>query len=179
MAGPGRGDGDDKFLGEPAAPPTEALRIRPAELDFMDKVAPLIPRTPRAVKRFVNIYRLYKAALSTPGLSSFLGSPEHPGNFRAVQVLLALVIGIPDFAKAVVEILDTLEESSPKTLSDIPALLRGPTDPTWQTTLNALQAFAVGDNDLALDSLRQVSPLVTRYSLHHMVSALPGDSTLG
>lgn len=32
----------------------------------MDAVAPLMPRTPRAVKRFVNIYRLYKAALSTP-----------------------------------------------------------------------------------------------------------------
>ncbi len=172
-------EGYGETFGELTAPPTEALRIRPAELDFMDQVAPLMPRTPRAVKRFVNIYRLYKAALSTPGLAKFLGSPEHPGNYRAAQVLLALVIGTPSFAKAVVGVLDELEPSSTERLSELPALLPVPPDPTWQTTLDALATFATGDNDLTLDSLRQVSPLVTRYSLHHMVSALPGESTLG
>jgi KAP family P-loop domain len=165
-------------IGEPAAPPTEALRIRQAERDFMDEVAPLMPRTPRAIKRFVNIYRLYKAALSTPGLEKFVGSPEHPGNFRAVQVLLALVIGTPDFAKAVLKILDEVEESSTQRLSDIAQRLESSTDPTWQTTLAALATFATDDNNLTLDSLRDVSALVTRYSLHHMVSAVPGESTL-
>jgi hypothetical protein len=162
-------------IGEPIAPPAEALRIRSSEIQFMDKVAPLMPRTPRAIKRFVNIYRLYKATLSTPGLESFLGTPADPGNYRAVQVLLALVTGTPDFAKAVVEILDTLEDSSIERLSEIPAEL--PFTPAWQTTLTALKLFAVGQDDLELTSLRDVAPLVTRYSLHHMVSALPGEAT--
>lgn len=165
-------------LGEPSALPTEALRISRAELDFMDKVAPLMPRTPRSVKRFVNIYRLYKATLSTPALARFVGTPEHAGNFRAVQVLLALVIGTPDFAKSVVSVLDDLTETDARTLSGLPALIDAPS-PTWQTTLDAVGKFAQGDDDLLLTELRGVSPLVTRYSVHHMVSALPGESTLG
>ena len=165
-------------IGEPVAPPTEALRIRQAELDFMDEVAPLMPRTPRAIKRFVNIYRLYKAALSTQGLDKFLGRPEHPGNYRAVQVLLALVIGTPDFAKAVVEILDDVQDSDAR-LSDIDRLIEWPADQTWQTTRDALAEFASDDGrNLPLIWLRDVSALVTRYSLHHMVSALPGESAL-
>jgi hypothetical protein len=166
-------------IGEPIAPPTEALRISQVELDFMDQVAPLMPRTPRAIKRFVNIYRLYKVALSTPALGKFLGTPEHPGNFRAVQILLALVIGAPDFAKAVVTVLDELDETNSKRLSDLGALFEDPQEPTWQTTIQALGNFAQGNNNLQLQALREVSPLVTRYSVHHMVSALPGESTLG
>jgi KAP family P-loop domain len=169
-------EGYGDTIGEPAAVPAEALRIRQVELNFMNQVAPLMRRTPRAVKRFVNIYRLYKAALSTPGLDKFLGTPEHPGNFRAVQVFLALVIGSPDFAKRIVEILDGLAGTNTQRLSNLPELLAPSSNPTWQTTLAALAAFAEGDNDLELSSLREISPLVTRFSLHHMVSALPGES---
>jgi hypothetical protein len=173
---------DSAALGEPRPSelPTEALRISQTELDFMDKVAPLMPRTPRSVKRFVNIYRLYKAALSTNALASFLGTPEHAGNFRAVQVLLALVIGTPDFAKSVVTVLDDLAETDNATLATLPGMI--PLDerqPTWHTTLDALAKFAQGDDDLRLTQLREVSPLVTRYSVHHMISDLPGESTLG
>jgi hypothetical protein len=50
--------------------------------------------------------------------------------------------------------------------------------PTWQTTLTALGKFAHGEDDLHLTDLREVSPLVTRYSVHHMISALPGESAL-
>jgi hypothetical protein len=173
---------DSAALGEPQPSelPTEALRISQAELDFMDKVAPLMPRTPRSVKRFVNIYRLYKAALSTPALARFLGTPEHAGNFRAVQVLLAFVIGTPDFAKSVVTVLVGLAETDSATLATLPTMI--PIDerkPTWRTTLDALAKFAQGDDDLRLTELREVSPLVTRYSVHHMISDLPGESTLG
>ena len=34
------------------------------------------------------------------------------------------------------------------------------------------------EDDLHLTDLREVSPLVTRYSVHHMISALPGESAL-
>lgn len=166
------------IIGEPAAPPAETLRISEAELAFMDEVAPLMPRTPRSVKRFVNIYRLYKAALSTAGLARFLGTRDQPGNFQAVQVLLSLVIGTPDFARAVVSVLDDLDSEEPHRLSELPGLLPVPHRGAWEPTLDALEEFAHGSNDLNLAALREVAPLVSRYSVHHMVSELPGESTL-
>jgi hypothetical protein len=50
---------------------------------------------------------------------------------------------------------------------------------TWRTTLESLREFAQGDCNQPLDELRKVSPLVARYSVHHMVSPEPGESGLG
>jgi hypothetical protein len=175
---PNEVDGYTDSDGENSAPATEALRIRTVEREYMNKVAPLMPRTPRAVKRFVNIYRLYKAALSPSDLDDFLDRDGHKGNFRAVQVLLALVIGTPDLAKAVVEILGKPKESGPQRLSELGAQLPESKDPTWKTTQDALETFAEENDNLPLESLRNVVPWVTRYSLHHMVSAPSGDATL-
>jgi len=163
-------------LGEPLAPPTESLKITDIELDYMNEIAPLMPRTPRSIKRFVNIYRLYKAGLSTLALTRFLGTRKKPGNFRAVQILLALVTGEPRLAQAVFrELLN--EGAAEKQLSSLVKVLdKG--DETWKITLDALQDFAKGENDLKLSELQQVSALVGRYSVHHMVSQAPGESGL-
>jgi hypothetical protein len=159
------------------APPIASLTITSAELEFMDRVAPLMPRTPRSVKRFVNIYRLYKAALTPQALALFLGTQIRPGNFRAVQVLLALVTGTPRLAQRVYQELQRSQDGSAKRLSALGEL--GDGEEAWQTTLEALANFAHGDSDLPLDELRKVSPLVARYSVHHMVSAVPGEAGLG
>lgn len=164
-------------LGEPLAPPTESLTITDIELEYMNEIAALMPRTPRSVKRFVNIYRLYKAGLSTPALGRFLGTREQPGNFRAVQVLLALVTGEPRLAQAVFHEL-LKEGTSDKQLSSLVDVLKKG-EATWKTTLDALRKFAKGDNDIKLSELNQVSALVGRYSVHHMVSQSPGECVLG
>ena len=137
-----------------------------------------MPRTPRSIKRFVNIYRLYKAALSPQALGRFLGTADRPGNFRAVQVLLALVTGVPRFAQRVFGELHQGENGAARRLSDLVGAF-GEDDETWQTTLDALREFAKGSNDLELSAVREVSPLVSRYSVHHMVSLVPGESGLG
>lgn len=158
--------------------PSESLRITDAELSFMDTVAPLMPRTPRSVKRFVNIYRLYKAALAPVALAKFLGTPLKPGNFKSVQVLLALVTGTPRLAQRIFQELQEVSAgASSKRLSDLANMDGG--HETWQTTIDALREFAHGENNLTLDSLREVAPLVARYSVHHMVSAAPGETGLG
>ena len=169
------------FADEPLIPPTEGLLIGEAELSFMNEVAPLMPRTPRSVKRFVNIYRLYKAALSTEGIGRFLGTQDRPGNFRAVQVLLALVTGTPRFAQAVISAIDDAADAKEKGDMRLSNLVDNfeLEDETWETTIDALREFAQGDNDLQLKALREVSPLVGRYSVHHMVSRVPGESALG
>jgi hypothetical protein len=165
-------------VGEALTAPSESLKITPAELEFMDQVAPLMPRTPRSVKRFVNIYRLYKAALSPQAFARFVGTPDRPGNFRAVQVLLALVTGTPRFAQRVFGELHANEDGPTRRLSHLVNDL-GDGDESWHTTLEALREFAHEKNDLELAELREVSTLVGRYSVHHMVSQSPGEAGLG
>jgi hypothetical protein len=169
---------EDDMVGDVLTAPSESLTITEAEVQFMDQVAPLMPRTPRSVKRFVNIYRLYKAALSPPAFARFVGTSDRPGNFRAVQVLLALVTGVPRFAQRVFRELHGSEDVSAKWLSQLVDAF-GDGDETWQTTLDALRDFATGKNDLELGELREVTALVSRYSVHHMVSSAPGEAGLG
>jgi hypothetical protein len=164
-------------MGEALAAPAEALKITELELAFMDKVSPLMPRTPRAVKRFVNIYRLYKAGLSPVALARFLGTPVRAGNYQAVQVLLALVTGTPLFAERIFQELREYEGDPPKRLLDL-ANVTGD-EPTWKTTSDALREFCEGDCNLPLEALKDVSGLVARYSLHNMVVQTPGEAGLG
>lgn len=174
-------EGEVEFMGEPLAEiPTETLRITEGELRFMDAVAPLMPRTPRSVKRFVNIYRLYKSALSPAGFGTFMGTPERPGNYRAVQVLLALVTGTPAFAKAVVDALEHTDGTAPSDLGGLAEsdFLSSGKEESWTKTLEALREFARGPNNLELDELRAVSRLVCRFSVHNMVGRNPGEPVL-
>ncbi len=68
-----------------------ALELDERERLFMAKFYELIP-TPRAAKRFVNVYRLIRASITNPHeLMWFLQGRE----FAAVQVLLAIVTGAP------------------------------------------------------------------------------------
>jgi len=168
----------DQVSTQTLAPPTVGLTISAAERQFMEEVAPLMPRTPRSVKRFINIYRLYKSALSPEGLRDFLGSDDQPGNYRAVQILLALVTGSPLCARCVFDQLQSVDGSAPGKLSDLVDKIKdGPE--SWQTTVAALRVFAEGDKDLDLGALRNVSALVSRYSVHHMVATDPGRTVLG
>jgi len=71
-----------------------------------------------------------------------------------------------------------LRRSHPKRLSDLVTDLEdGPA--SWQTTIDALREFAQGDNDLKLNALWDVSELVSRYSVHHMVTDAPGETSMG
>jgi hypothetical protein len=165
-------------IGEFEDAPSESLTITEAELAFMDKVSSLMPRTPRSVKRFVNIYRLYKAALSPLALANFVGTSNRPGNFRAVQVLLALVTGSPLLAQEVFKELKQCESKSDKRLSDL--IMNGASGRAWETTVNALRKFAQEEDcNLPLQALKDVSGLVARYSLHNMVIQAPGEAGLG
>jgi hypothetical protein len=72
----------------------EALVIRPWELDFASRLHAFVP-TPRAAKRFANIYRILKAPLDRSQLARHEGTNELPGDFRLPMLLLALLVGRP------------------------------------------------------------------------------------
>ena len=63
-------------------------------------LAPLLGRSPRALKRFVNVYRLIKARLTPHERQVFLGSDALP-DYVAVLFLLAVDTGAPSAAPAV------------------------------------------------------------------------------
>ena len=74
------------------------LVISPDERGLMKRLDELIP-TPRAAKRFVNVYRLIKATIPTEAtLARFLGTTDRAGYHQAVMLMLAMQAGFPNQA---------------------------------------------------------------------------------
>ena len=74
-----------------------SLQIQSWEREFAQTLFAFIP-TPRAAKRFVNVYRLLKAPLSGDALRNFEGTEDQPRDFQAAMLLLAVVVGMPQQA---------------------------------------------------------------------------------
>ena len=77
----------------------QGLQLTQPEVEFMGRLGGLLP-TPRAAKRLVNIYRLVRIGVPAQELTGFVGD-EAGGPYQAVQVLLALLVGHPLFAREV------------------------------------------------------------------------------
>jgi len=82
------GEDEDAGLNPPG------LEVEAWELAYLGGLSPLIG-SPRMAKRFANVYRFIRAALSGPALERFSGTAAQPGEFRAVGLLLALLTGYP------------------------------------------------------------------------------------
>jgi hypothetical protein len=80
-----------------ASAPTDlkprSLQIEQEELDWMEALRPILGQSPRAVKRFVNVYRLIKASAAPRG-SKFV-SDAQDADYKIVLFLLAVVTGLP------------------------------------------------------------------------------------
>ena len=72
----------------------EALTIKDQERKFAQKLFAIVP-TPRAVKRFSNVYRILKAPVAADRLRLFEGTGDLPGEFQVPMLLLAILIGAP------------------------------------------------------------------------------------
>jgi KAP family P-loop domain len=73
------------------------LVISEAELEFLATLSPLV-RSPRAAKRLLNLYRLLRARFAGDELAEFLSDGTREAPFRAVLVLLSVVVGHPEAA---------------------------------------------------------------------------------
>lgn len=105
----------------------DTLTIQPAELAFMNELSPLLGRSPRALKRFINIYRLIKAGISDADQARFDPSTGEKAEFKIAMFLLAIVTNTPDFSQTFFSSLYQLvhESKTKKTLrsSDWESLL--------------------------------------------------------
>jgi hypothetical protein len=98
----------------PSVPPVvdrnpAQLQIGDSERALMKELDEFIP-TPRAGKRFINIYRLLRASIRTNELEAFTGN-QHGGGYQAATLLLALLTGCPSQATEILRVLIDEEPS--------------------------------------------------------------------
>jgi hypothetical protein len=102
-------------LGAASSPPFDPnpqhLIIEASEREFMTKMCRLIP-SPRATKRFVNVYRLLRTSPEAQS-PSFIGK-TNDGEYQAVQLLLAIQVGYPTQAMQIIR--DLIEQQPTKKL---------------------------------------------------------------
>jgi hypothetical protein len=88
----------DTSRGPEIDPSPDALQIAQDELAFVDELAPLLGRSPRALKRFVNTYRLMKASTSAD-----------ERDVHTIMFVVALITNAPEVAAALVRAVHRLE----------------------------------------------------------------------
>ncbi|MDQ1708527.1 MAG: hypothetical protein QOJ88_1738 [Pyrinomonadaceae bacterium] len=101
-------------LTEPIDPHPAHLQIKSWERTYMKQLHQLIP-SPRATKRFINVYRLMRAAVDIDErlvLDEFTGD-ETQGSYRPVLLLLAILTGYPDQATEILR--DLIKNEHPET----------------------------------------------------------------
>ena len=64
----------------------EQVRLTRAEVELIEKLGPIVGKTPRAVKRFVNLYRLIRGMRRGPDLDAFLAEHEAVKPYAAYQL---------------------------------------------------------------------------------------------
>lgn len=90
-----------KIRSEPFSPNLESMQVHDFEVQAIDALSPLLGRSPRALKRFVNLYRLIKASLTPIEHNSFIRQEEHMiGDYETVMFLLAVDTGLPRISRA-------------------------------------------------------------------------------
>lgn len=76
----------------------QALSMEDAEIAYMEDLAGAVGRSPRRLKRFVNVYRILKASCTPSEALHFVRDSGHQGEYRAAMTLLALTTGAPSIA---------------------------------------------------------------------------------
>ncbi len=150
----------------------QRLDITHLELEFMQNLAPYVGQSPRRVKRFVNVYRLFKASLPSQALETFIKRGSVAGDYQPVLVLLAILTGAPRFAP---ELLRQLQAEDPKKLVRALAdTLKNATDPERRCAAGALGLYIQAQGEhVPLRALVHWAPWVGRYSF---AAVTPGAS---
>ncbi len=159
----------------------ESLEIGQAEMDAILDLAPLLGRSPRTLKRFVNVYRLIRVGLSPWERQLFLSdAPFGLPSYRAVLLLLAVDTGAPLLAATFLGTARALTAGIPSgkgnevlapTMSNLIRLLEErstlKTAPEWVLVRrwleDRLQSHALPDD---VSRFARWIPYVSRFSFH-------------
>jgi hypothetical protein len=144
-----------------------SISISQTELSAIQKLSAVFGRTPRTMKRFVNIYRLVKAH------RSFVATLDP----RPTLLLLAIVVGHPEYTSDLMEALSTASQGS------LSAFISGSMD---LSQLIPLLDHLLKNNEwssLDVQDLKANSALVSRFTFRSLETkknpATPNTTDLG
>ncbi len=145
------------------------LTVLDVERDAMQRLAELIGRSPRAIKRYVNAYRLLRARMSAEELEAFVADGQSVPRYELAAFLLAVMVGAPDVAEALFRELNTPAHDKPLTPSVVVAWGKALADsgerwPVVQAAVDALLDRSSGRSPITFGQLRAVLGDVRRLS---------------
>lgn len=160
-----------------------SMKLEPAEIEFLasPELGAVAAKSPRAVKRLINIYRIVRARLSDTDLDRFLGRSGQPPQFPIAALLGAIETGqpieVPESLYSALALLissealssawdsmDVEEKAGPKEASDWLRLARQ-TSPALGAAFKAVDR-AAGGKAPSVSAYREMAQLVRRYSFN-------------
>ena len=174
-----RAEHQEQRLPTAAAVNPESLTVRDFEVDVIDSLLSLLGRSPRALKRFVNLYRLIKAGLTPTEHEVFIRrSKEALDDYEAVLFLLAADTGLPRASTAMFDVLLTVNRNGAGVTAD-EFVARLGAHPAAANPESATLAAWIEDHKgtrwFRGDAVRQLSNWVPRVMRHSFQAAGIGD----
>ncbi len=144
---------------------TRALEMSDSELTFFQQLGAIVGRSPRAVKRFINLYRILKASHKK---ARVVGFSEQNGDFQVPLFLLAVICGSPKEAEQLFRFFKQQDDNNSlqHTLSDAANFLE---TAGWSHLVNALNESVDIIGQLELKSIKDWISDVARFSYREWV----------
>jgi len=164
----------------PTTPPSPSSRgipdLRPLglqlmlhEVEFMTRLSPILP-TPRAAKKFTNLYRLIRIGIPGAQLPEFTGS-RSGGPFQVVQMLLAMLVSGPDGSHRIFQ--EIIGAPNKGNILDILYAIQADSGKPVPCARLASQAAILIEQSDALKDIREYQrwcPIIAKYSFHTRTS---------
>lgn len=152
----------------------ERLRIRPRERELMLTLSSGVGRSPRELKRFVNIYRLLKASLTDGERQAFEPDACGRGAYAPTLLALALLVGYPRLAAPLFDALMYDDDAHACASDSLIDWLAGRGAPLaaqdehevgrdWAALSSMVETFCRA-HPVSFAALRACAPRVARYS---------------
>jgi hypothetical protein len=158
---PAREDGHEQIDLAP-----QSLTFTTFEVDYMKQLVPLIGRSPRAVKRFLNCYRLIKVGLTPAEFQDFVEEGKS-SNYKAVMILLGVITGAPTVSSFMLDKLKNWQSPERNVLAFFDTFAAD-AEVQKQPDAERLMRFCRNHNfavfDLPFEDLLKFAPRVSRFS---------------
>jgi hypothetical protein len=171
---------DIRPVARPAGAEAQQVRLTMPEVETVRRLGPIVGKTPRAVKRFINLYRLVRGLRRGPDLDDFLETGAVKP-YAAYQFWLAVDVGLPlHQARRLRTVIGQLD-----TPIGTAALLLEPLEPGGKAVPNLKPEPAPDGKPAHWDELAafwravpQPSRGAIRASVNSVVAILPGEGGL-
>ena len=138
------------------------LKLSKDERLYMEELAPLVGRSPRSLKRFINCYRLLKSTRPQGEITQV----AQDGTFRATMLVLGMTTGLPELAPLLFASLRKTENTkSPQAWARQAAKEQnGSAQKQWETLFPLFEQLVEKHKITTLRPFHRAADLVDRFS---------------